>query len=321
MCKDNVVFSICTEVTNREHTIIRTIESVRRQNFTNFEYLIVDNSSNDSSVKIINNYLKKFPEFSEKVTFKVNKKRVPDIESWNNPVRLAKGKYIVVLEGDDWFSPTHLSELFKIIQKHPSIGLVVSPNAKLPDTAYQQFQGVLCSEVMFESLKQFKFLPPPSETVFIREYNGKRFIYDQENFVYAGEYSILNQIFLSGLKTIVLRSKTVHRGVKLQPTIKNYFHIQDSYFCFEKIWKNTYTENNKRKARQTLLVHLTKILAQEIVWLKLDPKVLSSIVSESFECRYFPLLTFIESVYRQFVLRIKLFVKKGLSVVKYQIKT
>lgn len=321
MCKYNPTFSICTEVTNREHTIIRTIESVRRQDFTNFEYLIVDNSSDDSSVKVINNYLKKFPEFSKKVTFKVNKKRVPDIESWNNPVRLAKGKYIVVLEGDDWFSSTHLSELFKIIQKYPSIGLIVSPNAKLPDTAYQQFQGILGSEIMFESLKQFKFLPPPSETVFIREYNGKRFIYDQKNFVYAGEYSILNQLFISGLETIVLRSKTVHRGVKLQPTIKNYFHIQDSYFCFEKIWENTYTENKKQEVRQTLLVQLTKILAQEIVWLKLDSKVLRRIFSESLKCRYFPLLTFIVSLYRQSVIRIKLFVKKGLSIVKYQIKT
>ena len=51
--KGNVVFSIITICYNSSQTIERTIKSVLNQSFTDFEYIIVDGGSHDSTLDII----------------------------------------------------------------------------------------------------------------------------------------------------------------------------------------------------------------------------------------------------------------------------
>ena len=56
--KKTAFFSICTEVTNREKTIERTLRSISNQSFFDYEYVIVNNCSNDKSHDVILDYLK-----------------------------------------------------------------------------------------------------------------------------------------------------------------------------------------------------------------------------------------------------------------------
>jgi len=44
---------------NAEHFIEKTIISILHQNYINFEFLIIDNNSQDNTVKIIQRYEKK----------------------------------------------------------------------------------------------------------------------------------------------------------------------------------------------------------------------------------------------------------------------
>lgn len=52
----NYKLSIITVCYNAENEIVRTIESVLKQTFNDFEYIIVDGSSTDSTLNIVNNY-------------------------------------------------------------------------------------------------------------------------------------------------------------------------------------------------------------------------------------------------------------------------
>jgi glycosyltransferase involved in cell wall biosynthesis len=315
------LFSICTEVTNREATIIRTIESIRHQEFRDFEYIIVDNKSSDNSLKLISDYLDTHPEFKKKVTLKTNHTRVNDIASWNAPLREAVGRYIVVCEGDDWFSSNHLSLMAEIIETHPDIGVIVSPQSKLSKSIYEKFKGVISSEDMSNYLINFEFLPPPSEMIFLREMDQKPFFYDDDIFVYAGEYSLIDKLYDKGLKTIIAQTKTVHRGTKFNPTIKKYFHIQDSYFCLKHRWLNRYQPDSYKNARRKLLQTTTQILAQEIVYFSIDKKIIKTFIKESMDLKYIPAFIFIKSVQKQIIIRIKSLLKKGLYIARTHLQS
>ena len=303
------LFSVCTEITNRENTIIRTIDSIRKQRYTNYEYIIVDNASNDKSVSLILNFLNKYNEFAKRVTFIQNKTRVRDIESWNSPIRLAKGKYIVVCEGDDFFLDDHLEKIQSIIYNFPNIGIIVSPNESLDEGAYSEYLGKNSSNKIFKALINFNFCPPPSETIFLREFNNQKFLYDQENFVYAGEYSLYEKILQNGLDIYVEKTNTVHRGVKQKPLIKKFIHLQDSYFCFFKKWQNIYEKNESIDIRKKLLLNVTNILSQQIIWLDIEKKTFKFFLKECFMTRSFPLKKLCKYIYVNFKVRIKFLIK------------
>ena len=57
--KKNPFFSIITVVQNDEKNISKTIKSVQNQSFKNFEYLVIDGKSTDTTLKKILNCLEK----------------------------------------------------------------------------------------------------------------------------------------------------------------------------------------------------------------------------------------------------------------------
>jgi glycosyltransferase involved in cell wall biosynthesis len=311
--KKKPIFSICTEVTNRAGTIIKTLNSIRLQSFKDYEYIIVDNASDDNSFILINEYLNKHYSFKEKVILKKNKIRDPDIKSWNNPVRIAKGKYIVVCEGDDWFSKDHLKIISSVINKYPGVGVIVSPHFNQSENTYSEYKGLVSSKVMLEDLLNFSFCPPPSETIFLRENNNKVFLYDQDNFVYAGEYSLLDQIYEANLKTIIIKSKTVHRGIKSKPLIKTYFHIQDAYHCLLNRWADKYDNTQRLVVRKKLLKNFTNILAQELVWISCDKITFQKFIKECWATKRFPMLKLLTNIYILSVIRSKIFLKNWIK--------
>ena len=55
-------FSIITVVKNDEKNIQKTIESILNQTFKNFEYIIIDGKSEDSTLSLINKYKDKIKQ-------------------------------------------------------------------------------------------------------------------------------------------------------------------------------------------------------------------------------------------------------------------
>ena len=144
-------FTICTEVTNRERTIERTMQSILNQNFIDYEYVIVDNSSSDKSHEVISNFLKQNNELRIKTTYIRLDKKLKDIASWNKPLEFANGRYIVVCEGDDWFEPNHLSLAYDILSSNNNIGMYISFRSDRADLISTDYKGYLTSSIYFRS--------------------------------------------------------------------------------------------------------------------------------------------------------------------------
>lgn len=96
--KGNLRFSIVIPTYNVEKQVKTTIESVLRQKYQNFELLIVDDCSTDGTWDI----LKKYEAKSEgKIKIGRTEKNSGPSIARNVALAMAKGEYIVYLDGDD----------------------------------------------------------------------------------------------------------------------------------------------------------------------------------------------------------------------------
>ena len=104
---------------NYEKFISKSIQSVLNQSFKNYELIIIDDGSSDDSVNVIDKFCKK----NKDIIFVKQKKRGL-VASNNIAISLAKGKYIMRLDADDWLKKDALKEMFKIIDKNDETAMV-----------------------------------------------------------------------------------------------------------------------------------------------------------------------------------------------------
>ena len=98
MTKVNPYFSIITVCYNSEKTIERTISSLRNQTFRNFEYIIIDGGSTDSTLEIIK-------KNQDVVSVLVSEKDEGIYDAMNKGINLASGEMVGIINSDDWYEP------------------------------------------------------------------------------------------------------------------------------------------------------------------------------------------------------------------------
>lgn len=286
---DAPFFSICTEVTDRENTIRRTIESIARQTYRNFEYIIINNQSDDRSDEVIKEALREFPFSDVVIKYYTTQKKLADIESWNAPLMYARGTYIVVCEGDDWFAPDHLEKAAQVLTAHKNIGLYVSGRGDLSAESncvgYGGVQKRVSNHILVKQFIEFSFAPPPSEAIFLRVGNKGPFLYDSDKYIFAAEYGLYYDILSQGFDGYInLDAGTVFRG--RSSYVRRLFHVRDAYTMLEQCRSQRYySRNGYREARMKLLRVSTTILAGQIVNMSIERAFLAHFLKEVFFLR------------------------------------
>ncbi|MDD2960509.1 MAG: glycosyltransferase family 2 protein [Muribaculaceae bacterium] len=91
------LFSIITVTYNAEAVIIPTLNSVKAQSFSDFEYIVVDGLSSDNTIKLVNeaniNNIKIISEKDNGI-----------YDAMNKAIAIAKGEYLIFLNAGDSFS-------------------------------------------------------------------------------------------------------------------------------------------------------------------------------------------------------------------------
>ena len=97
------MISIVTPVYNAAAFIRQTMEMVQAQTYTDWELILVDDSSKDNSCEVIEGYLKENPD--ERIRLIKKEKNEGAALSRNRGIKEAKGRYIAFLDADDvWLS-------------------------------------------------------------------------------------------------------------------------------------------------------------------------------------------------------------------------
>ena len=93
------MISIVTPVYNAGTFICQTIEMVKNQTYTDWEWILVDDGSKDNSCEVIETYLKKTPDARIRLIKKG--KNEGAALTRNRGIKEAKGRYIAFLDADD----------------------------------------------------------------------------------------------------------------------------------------------------------------------------------------------------------------------------
>lgn len=108
------MISIIIPVYNVEKYIHVCINSILKQSYTNFEIICIDDASTDSTLEILNYFAKK----DSRVKIFKNEYNKGAGYCRNRGLDIAKGKYILFLDGDDWFSLNALEVLINQSEKN-----------------------------------------------------------------------------------------------------------------------------------------------------------------------------------------------------------
>lgn len=92
-----VDLTIFTPTYNRANTLTRLYESIKGQTQKNFEWLIIDDGSNDNTQQIVENFISK-----KEIKIRYMKQQNSGKQAaWNKAVNEAKGKYFCNVDSDD----------------------------------------------------------------------------------------------------------------------------------------------------------------------------------------------------------------------------
>lgn len=111
--------SLIMSVYNGEDYLLEAVESVINQTFTDWELIIINDCSTDSTAQILSDCAERDPRIKVH-TNEVNL-RLPS--SLNKALSLAEGKYIGRMDADDVCLPNRLEKQYAFMEKHPGIAL------------------------------------------------------------------------------------------------------------------------------------------------------------------------------------------------------
>lgn len=112
-------FSVIIPLYNKAPYVNKAIESVMCQTNRNFELIVVDDGSTDDSLAIARSAL----EMCELPYQLIHQANSGVSTTRNNGVAASHGEFLCFLDADDWWAPTFLEKINKLIHDYPEAGI------------------------------------------------------------------------------------------------------------------------------------------------------------------------------------------------------
>lgn len=111
--------SVIMSVYNGETYLEEAIESIRRQTFENWELIVINDCSTDSTGEILKNFAAK----DERIKVHPNEVNLRLPTSLNKAISLCTGKYIARMDADDICLPDRLEKQYKFMEENSDVSL------------------------------------------------------------------------------------------------------------------------------------------------------------------------------------------------------
>jgi glycosyltransferase involved in cell wall biosynthesis len=115
--------SVILAFLNGERFLAESIETVLKQDYADWELILIDDGSGETATAIARDYAERHPGKIRYLEHEGHANRGVTV-SRNLGVAQARGELIALLDGDDIWEPNKLGEQVAIIDRHPEVGMV-----------------------------------------------------------------------------------------------------------------------------------------------------------------------------------------------------
>lgn len=278
----NPTVSIIVPIYNAEAYIRRCVDSILRQEYTDFELFLVNDGSTDSSGTICDEYAA-----ADSRIHVIHKENTGVSDTRNVAIDQAQGTYLQFLDSDDWITPDATKLLVRAATEHDCdmviadfyrvVGERVSHKGDIED------DGVLTREEFAEHMME-----NPADFYYGVLWNKlyRRDIVEKyklrmdtsinwcEDFLFNLEYILHAQVFYALQAPIYYYVKTkgslASQGMSISKTVKMKLMVFEYYNDF---YKNVYDEKDYEKKRLSVYRFFLDAAGDGGVWPTLLPGV------------------------------------------------
>lgn len=247
MCE---LVSIITPTYNCGKFIGRTIESVQKQSYENWEMIIVDDCSKDNTKEIVEEYMKN----DSRIKYHILEKNSGAAVARTTAMALAQGKYMAFLDSDDIWKSDKLEKQLaymkekdinfsctayeQIDEEDNKLGRVIKTVKKTDYNRLLLDCPVGNSTVMYNVEKMGKFAVPNirkrnDDALWLQMLKKEKYIWGMNEVLM--EYRVRENSISSNKLSLIKYHWQLYREIEHLNVLRSAFHV--GYWCFLKVFK------------------------------------------------------------------------------------
>lgn len=187
MSKEKIMISVIMPTYNTPIIMLsQAVESILKQTYSNFEFIIIDDCSTDNTLEYLNS-LK-----DNRIRIIKNIKNLGITASLNIGLNLAKGKYIARMDSDDISFPERLARQLDYMEKHPEVVVCGTWIKAFGNSDYISTRHIPEQEYFRISLLFGNMYGLVHPTAFFRAsiLKNNKILYDEKNLPTAQDYGM-----------------------------------------------------------------------------------------------------------------------------------
>lgn len=251
--KKNLI-SVIMPVYNRESYLDDSIQSILKQSYSNFEFIIIDDCSTDNSKNKIKSYAKK----DKRIIFLENKKNICAAKSFKKGFNIAKGAFIARMDSDDISHKDRFKKQIRLFLSWPQLS-VLGTGANIIDSRGQLISKKLMPFDCYSVSKMLKYsVPVFNPSVMIRASAFKIAGFLDHNMEPADDLELWLRFFSKKLIITNLQEYLINYRVHGNNLSSQRFpdQVSKTFFAFNKY--NNYLQNQKKPDVEKKIIKFLK---------------------------------------------------------------
>jgi glycosyltransferase involved in cell wall biosynthesis len=242
--------SVIMPVYNCELYIKEAIDSILNQTFLDFELIIIDDCSTDSTLSIVKSY------GDPRINVVEKEQNTGYTNSLNSAILIAKGKYIARMDGDDISIPERLQKQYDFLERNyevvicgTAIQIIGSHKVERHPSNHEDLKIKLCFSSVFHHPTVMIKRNVLNQNLYNKEFEPAEDYELWTRLAFVGKMANLNDVLLNyrihSNQTSSVRKNLQDQNIfKCQLIMLNKFFIEQN-FTVKQI-KNTLNTNNVR---------------------------------------------------------------------------